>query len=82
MAVRNQMDKKYQMLNLKHFLKRSNNSADLNEDFTDKDNIKMDSCRLILDENDNNKMNLDLNNIPTSAEPNFKKPLKSPRNIT
>lgn len=81
MAVRNQMDKKYQMLNLKHFLKRSNNSADINEE-DETDPIKMDSCRLILDENDNKKMYLDLNNNQTSTEPNFQKPLKSPRNIT
>lgn len=53
-SVRNQMDKKYQMLNLKHFLKKSNsNSIDCNED--DKVyNLKIDSCRLILDENDSN----------------------------
>lgn len=83
-TVRNHMDKKYQMLNLKHFLKKSNSSMDVNED-ENGENFKIDSCRLILDENDkkNQIMNLNLNQVnEINKETSNNKSLKSPRSIT
>lgn len=66
-SVRNHMDNKYQMLNLKHFLQKTNNMSI--DESTDNLDDQMDSCRLILDQND------------TTTPSNTYKSLKSPRGV-
>lgn len=62
------MDNKYQMLNLKHFLQKTNNISTDDDNQNHIHDDQMDSCRLILDQNDH----LPINN---------QKSLKSPRGV-